>query len=101
MSDTYLRVRVDNVAELPVPRPDINVRLKKIEGQIKGIQKMIDQERDCVEVMTQLAAVKAALESVAGLVLKNYTTICLEKKGVTNIGAELAHAVSIWVGGRS
>jgi len=77
------------------------MRLKKAEGQLKGIQSMVEQERDCVDVMVQLAAVKAALESVAGLVLKNYTAICLAKKKGCDVGAELAKAVSIWVGGKA
>ena len=87
--------------ELPVPRSEINLRLKKIEGQIKGIQNMVERERECVDVITQLAAAKAGLESVVGLVLRNYTAICLEKHTGADIGAELAHAVSIWVGGKS
>ena len=86
--------------ELPVPRSDINSRLKKIEGQIKGIQNMIEKERDCLDIMIQLAAVKAALDSVAGLVLRNYASICVQKSG-DDIGVDLAHAVSIWIGGRS
>ena len=87
------------MTELPVPRTEINLRLKKVEGQLKGVQKMVEEERECVDIMTQLAAAKAALESVAGLVLRNYSAICARKKGA-DVGAELAHAVSIWVGGR-
>jgi DNA-binding FrmR family transcriptional regulator len=86
--------------DLPVPCHQIVSRLRKIEGQIRGLQNMVEQDRDCIDVMMQLAAVKSALESVAGLILRNYTSICLEKSD-TDIGAELAHAVSIWVGGRS
>jgi CsoR family transcriptional regulator, copper-sensing transcriptional repressor len=82
---------------LPVPRPEICSRLKKIEGQVRGLQNMIENERDCVDVIIQLAAVKAALESVAGLVLRNYTEICLRKEG-RDIGADLARAVSMWIG---
>ena len=89
------------MVELPVPRSEIVLRLKKIEGQIKGIQNMVEQERQCVDVITQLAAAKAAMESVVGLVLRNYTVICLENKTGGDVGAELAHAVSIWVGGKS
>jgi len=87
------------MSDSPVPRSQIVSRLKKIEGQVRGLQNMVEQERDCVDVMMQLAAVKSALESVTGLVLRNYTSICLQKKGA-DIGAELAQAVSIWVGGR-
>ena len=89
------------MTELPVPRTEVNSRLKKIEGQLKGLQIMVEQERDCVDIMVQLSAAKAGLESVAGLVLRNYTAICLAKKGDCDIGAELAHAISIWMGGRS
>lgn len=86
--------------KLPVPRSKISGRLRKIEGQIKGVARMVEEERECVDIMVQLAAVKAALESVAGLVLRNYSAICVQRRG-GDIGAELAHAVSIWVGGRA
>ncbi len=87
--------------ELPIPRTEMVLRLKKIEGQIRGIQKMVTDERQCIDIMTQLAASKAALESVAGMVLKNYASICMEEEDPKDIGGALAHAVSIWVGGRS
>ena len=86
--------------KLPVPRSKISGRLKKIEGQIRGVSKMVEEERECIDIMVQLAAIKAALESVAGLVLRNYSSICVQRKG-SDIGAELAHAVSLWVGGRA
>jgi len=88
------------MAELPVPRTEINLRLKKIEGQIRGIQNMVSEERDCVDILTQLAATKAALESVAARVLRNYTSVCLNGKEGADIGVELAHAVSVWMGGK-
>ena len=88
------------MSQLPVPRSTINSRLRKIEGQIRGIQKMVEQERDCVDVITQLSAVRSALDSVVAMVLRNYTSICLERTGESDIGKELARAVSIWVGGR-
>jgi DNA-binding FrmR family transcriptional regulator len=85
--------------ELPVPRTEIGERLKKIEGQVKGVQKMVEAQRDCEEIIVQLAAIRAGLESVAGMVLRNYAVVCAANKG-GYIAAELAHAVSIWVGGR-
>ena len=86
--------------ELPVPRQDINMRLRKIEGQVRGIQKMVENERDCIDVLIQLTAVKSSLQSVAGLVLQNYASICTTRKGDRDIGAELSYAVSIWIGGQ-
>ncbi|MBT3362723.1 MAG: metal-sensitive transcriptional regulator [Bacteroidetes bacterium] len=89
------------MTDLPVPRTEIALRLKKIEGQIRGIQKMVLNERQCTDIMIQLAAAKAGLESVAGKVLKNYTNICLNEESPEEVGAALARAVSIWVGGRA
>ena len=89
------------MADLPVPREDIVIRLKKIEGQVRGIQKMVSDERQCTDIMMQLAAVKSALESVTAQVLKNYTSLCLSGDDPTEIGNALARAVSIWIGGKS
>ena len=89
------------MTDLPVPREEIVVRLKKIEGQTRGIQKMVLDERQCSDIMMQLGAVKSALESVAGLVLKNYTAICLKDSDPVEVGNALARAVSIWIGGKA
>lgn len=47
-------------------------RLKKIEGQIRGIQGMIIEERSCSEIMVQMTAAKSALNQVSKLVLENH-----------------------------
>ena len=47
-------------------------RLKIIEGQIKGLQKMIEEEKYCVDIITQSLAVKKALSGVEDLVLENH-----------------------------
>ena len=86
--------------ELPIPRPEINKRLRKIEGQIRGIQKMVEGERECIDILTQLTAVKSSLQSVAALVLRNYASICTDREEIRDVGAELSKAVSIWLGGR-
>lgn len=86
------------MAEIPVPRSKINERLKKIEGQIRGISKMVAEERECKDIMIQLAAANSAMQSVAALVLRNYATICASKGSTEEMGIELAHAVSIWLG---
>lgn len=75
-------------------------RLKRIEGQVRGLQKMIDGGRDCESIMTQLGAVRSAIEGVGTLVLNNYMHLCLAK-GAQSEGAEsLARAISIWGGAR-
>jgi len=54
-------------------------RLKRIEGQVKGVQRMIDEEKYCVDVLTQIAAVRAALNKVGMIVFENHTRGCLKQ----------------------
>ena len=58
-------------------RAEMIARLKRIEGQAKGIQKMIDEGRDCVEVMNQVAAVRAAVTALSGEMLEAFALRCL------------------------
>ena len=52
-----------------IKRDDYLIRLRRIEGQVRGLQRMIETDEYCMDVLTQLASVTAALESVAvGLV---------------------------------
>lgn len=60
-------------------KDDILKRLRRIEGQIKGIHRMIDDEQCCNDVLIQVAAVKAAISKVGGLVLENYSKECIRK----------------------
>ena len=73
-------------------------RLKRIEGQIRGIEKMIVDGRDCESLVTQLAAVRSAIESAGALVLNNYMKICFRKDVETESASidSLARAVAIW-----
>ncbi len=84
--------------DLPVPRPEIASRLRNIEGQLRGIQQMLANERDCMDILIQLAAVRSGVESAAVMVLKNYTEICMAKEG-RDSAADIAKAVAMWVGG--
>jgi DNA-binding FrmR family transcriptional regulator len=52
-------------------------RLRRIEGQVRGIQKMVEEDRYCIDVLTQVSAVKAALESVAMLLLADHVDHCV------------------------
>jgi DNA-binding FrmR family transcriptional regulator len=54
-------------------------RLKRIEGQIRGIQRMVEEERYCADVLTQLAATCHALRSVGMEVLRNHLRHCATK----------------------
>ncbi len=54
-------------------------RLRKIEGQIKGIQKMVEEERYCIDIVNQITAVKRALEQVALIVMKRHVESCVSE----------------------
>ena len=53
------------------------VNLKKIEGQVRGLQAMIEEEKYCVDILNQIKAVKNALVSVEGKVLKIHLRACI------------------------
>ena len=53
-------------------------RLRRIEGQVKGIQKMVEEEKYCGDILIQIAAVRSAMNSVGGLILENYMKNCLK-----------------------
>jgi len=52
-------------------------RLHRIEGQVRGIEKMVEDERYCVDILTQIAAASTALESVAFKVLDDHVNHCV------------------------
>ena len=67
-----------SVSNLPeANRADFVGRLKRIEGQAKGIQRMIEDGRECVDVMQQIASVKAAVNALSGEVLEAFALRCL------------------------
>lgn len=55
----------------------VQARLRKIEGQVRGVQKMVDEDRYCIDVLTQVGAAKAALDAVALLLLQDHTEHCV------------------------
>ena len=55
----------------------IETRLRRIEGQVRGIQKMVEDDRYCIDVLTQIAAVQAALDKVALGVLDDHAHQCV------------------------
>ena len=53
-------------------------RLKRLEGQVRGIARMVEEDRYCVDILTQTAAVRAALKGVEKLVIANHAHHCIE-----------------------
>ncbi|MET1247297.1 metal-sensing transcriptional repressor [Sporolactobacillus sp. STCC-11] len=54
-------------------------RLKRVEGQVRGIEKMIEDDRYCVDILIQLSAVQAALQKIGFSVLERHTKSCVAK----------------------
>lgn len=57
----------------------ITKRLKRIEGQVRGIARMIEEDRYCIDVLQQMQAVKAAFARVEDAILKDHSATCVEK----------------------
>ena len=69
-------------------RSHLTNRLKRIEGQVRGVAKMIEEDRYCLDVLTQLRAVRAALARVETNLLKEHLTHCIEDAIVSGNTAE-------------
>ncbi|MEH7460384.1 metal-sensing transcriptional repressor [Bacillus sp. JJ1127] len=52
-------------------------RLKRIEGQVRGIQNMVENDRYCVDILVQISAINAAMKKVGMGILKNHTNHCV------------------------
>ena len=52
-------------------------RLHRIEGQVRGIERMVDEERYCIDILTQISAVTTALESLAFRILDDHVNHCV------------------------
>jgi CsoR family transcriptional regulator, copper-sensing transcriptional repressor len=53
-------------------------RLSRIEGQVRGLSRMVDEDRYCIDIVTQISAVRAALRRVEEEVLKDHVAHCVE-----------------------
>ena len=58
-------------------RPEADRRLSRIAGHVEAIRRMIREDRDCPELLVQLGAVRAAIEQVGLVVLKDHLAACL------------------------
>lgn len=71
----------------PEVTEDLQARLKRVEGQARGLQRMLDEKRDCADVLTQLSAMRAAIGTIATILLVENLEACLvrgETDGATN-----------------
>ena len=76
-------------------------RLHRIEGQVRGVERMVDEDRYCIDILTQIGAIKTALESVALQILEDHVKHCVhdalaagDAKTATAKSGELLAAVA-------
>ena len=69
-------------------KEEVRRRLRRIAGQVRGLEKMVDDDRYCIDVLTQVSAVKAALESVALLLLEDHVDHCVADAITAGDGTE-------------
>ncbi len=60
-----------------IPKEELLKRLRRIEGQVRGVSRMVDEDRDCREIVQQLAAIRAATHQVGLLVARSYACQCV------------------------
>ena len=76
------------VAGYKTNKQQVQGRLKRIEGQIRGVEKMVEEERYCIDVLTQVGAIKAALDAVALMLLNDHTEHCVVEAIQSGEGSE-------------
>ena len=63
-------------------------RLKRIEGQVRGLHRMVEEDRYCIDIITQVSAVRAALKRVEEEVLKDHVGHCVDRAIIAGDHAE-------------
>src|SRR3954447_4373628 len=69
-------------------KEQLNKRLARIEGQVRGVSRMVEEDRYCIDVLTQISAVQAALDKVALGLLDGHTRHCLVGHGSGTASAD-------------
>ena len=58
-------------------KDDLTKRLRRIAGQVNGVERMVDEERYCIDILTQISAAQAAIDKVALALLDEHTRHCV------------------------
>jgi CsoR family transcriptional regulator, copper-sensing transcriptional repressor len=58
-------------------KPQLQTRLRRIEGQVRGVERMVEEDRYCIDVLTQISAIQAALDKVALGLLDDHARHCV------------------------
>ncbi|WP_280771477.1 metal-sensitive transcriptional regulator [Salipaludibacillus daqingensis] len=64
--------------------PSMRNRMKRIEGQVRGVLKMMEEEKDCQSIITQMSAIRSAVDRATGYVVAKNLEVCLRKQEGTD-----------------
>ena len=81
-------------ADPEADRRDLKLRLRKIAGQLKGIEGMIDGEYECAEVLNQLVSARRAIKSLAEKIIKEHQEHCLTGQASSELGRKQLREVA-------
>lgn len=73
----------------------ITNRLKRADGQLKGVLRMMESEKECIDVITQLSAVRSSLDRLIGTIVAENLTICLMEENSEERDAKLKQAINM------
>lgn len=76
----------------PVAKAKLVSRVRRIEGQARGVARMIEEDRDCNEILQQLAAVRSAAHQATVMLVRSYATECIVSEGSAE---EIADALAV------
>ena len=60
-------------------REDVTKRLARIEGHVRGVKRMVEEDKDCPAILLQISAVRAALDKVSQIILEDHIETCIAK----------------------
>lgn len=81
----------------PLSETDTKIlkRLRRIEGQVRGLQRMIEEGRDCQDILTQLSGTRSALDAAGELLLEQYASGCRAHPGEKITPQDVVRAVKL------
>jgi|ERR1700730_2035409 CsoR family transcriptional regulator, copper-sensing transcriptional repressor len=79
-------------------KDQLQSRLRRIEGQVRGIQKMVDEDRYCIDVLTQISAIQAALDKVGLGLLDGHVRHCVTEASQNGHSEEMSTELMAAVG---
>ncbi|RAO29182.1 Copper-sensing transcriptional repressor CsoR [Micromonospora noduli] len=96
-------ILVDMTAPTPIrgytaSKDQLLARLRRVEGQVRGIEKMVDDDRYCIDVLTQISAIQAALDKVALGLLDGHARHCMHEGAAEGRADEMATEMMAAVG---